>query len=77
MAFQIFEISVTTLLHNVSGIEALCIILRRLVYFNRSFETSYLLGRLAVSLGTILTHTFVIVHEKHVRFLEGKLTNFF
>ena len=58
-----------------SGVEALCIILRRMVYPNRLFETAKLLKRSESSLSRIFNHTVIFLYKEHRHLLEGKTSS--
>ena len=55
-----------------SGVVALCIVLRRLVYPIRLIESTQLLERSKSSLSRIFNHTVLFLHKEYRHLLEGK-----
>ena len=72
VALRIPDVFCTDERDHVTGLEAICIVLRRMVYPNRLFESSKLLKRSESSLSRIFNHTILYLYKEHRRLLEGK-----
>ena len=75
LALRIPDVFYTDEQDRVTGVEAICIVLRRMVYPNRLFESSKLLKRSESSLSRIFNHSVLYLHKEHRQLLEGKTAN--
>lgn len=71
VALRLPDRVITTYADNASGEEALCILLRRLVYPNRLFELEKMFRRKPCSISRIYNHMLKLIYAEHSHLLEG------
>ncbi|GAV08288.1 hypothetical protein RvY_18004 [Ramazzottius varieornatus] len=71
LALRVPDVVYTPERDRATGLEAICIVLRRFVSPNRLFESKRLMKRSALSFSRIFNHTVMLIHREHGHLLRA------